>query len=402
MRITALFLLSYLAFGQTRWIPHVTRSNGGFETLIIVTGNTDGSQDDFSSGKLRGYREDGSQISPLGNTLIVNNTSGALPPSAHFSSSSSQLSHFIIEGPSDGHVQVAYQKKGGGIRASAFEVTPSKGWRVFLSSEQYGWDGIAVVNAGNSTADILIELRSGGGDVISDFTLRDVRRYEKKLVVLSDYFNGVINDYVTVSSESDLVLTALRGDHQNTVLAPSPALPYTPAPKGGNGQTNQYTSKVELLKGNWFYTFKIGSSSFSENYHLWNLVYQDDPLEPPFMFGEDKYGNYDTAGSFVPSQGLWAVLDVGITLDRFYVYYTNGISVQDPACYYQISPSGSTNLSSCYFLSGYKTQVKAMIHPKANELEDEKAQGIGIEYGEMPEHLRSIYDDLKFRIESRQ
>jgi hypothetical protein len=122
--------------------------------------------------------------------------------------------------------------------------------------------------------------------------------------------------------------------------------------------TNTNLSKTQqLVGGTWFIIFTIGAINFTDNWSFTSIGPTPDASGDYATFGTDQFGK-TIAGSYYSPGAYWDVLDKGTIIDEFYTFHfsdNNDIS----GCYYQISPPGSTNLSSCYALSGFRSPPKA-------------------------------------------
>ncbi len=72
-----------------------------------------------------------------------------------------------------------------------------------------------------------------------------------------------------------------------------------------------------------------------------------------WIYGTDEYDDLVVA-TYWPDDGYWTLLNSGIIIDQFYVFYTDGSTVLAGSCYYQIEVA-TGDWSSCFTLYGEKT-----------------------------------------------
>ncbi len=111
-------------------------------------------------------------------------------------------------------------------------------------------------------------------------------------------------------------------------------------------------AKTELLKGEWLFWYTI-ISTFDHTYTLTTILPDKNYQGGYDIIGIDEWGD-PVAAAYYPVDMWWALLDQSIIIDRFYVFYTDGVNILPNSCYYQITKS-TGQFSSCYLLSGYKT-----------------------------------------------
>lgn len=393
MRLVFIFLCVGV-FGQERWIPHIPKNGGGFKAVLVFTNNNQ-ADTNLSNVTVSAYNESGSFLK-TNNAGLYGGYSIEMDIDVYFGRN--DVSHLKITGPENIHVQIVYRKDSGSLPANTFSSTPSKGWRIWPGDKLYGWDGVAIVNPTGTSKTVKVVLYDGTGKSKGQFTV-SLSGYQKKLEVLSNWFNPQPHDYIAITSESPILVTALRGTHDGKVMAGSPALAFEPETETQTGDTNR--DKTLLLKGNWAFTYTI-ISTYTDKINLTDLVTSTTLESGWAMYGYDPYGNKDVIGAYFPSTKNWAVLDDGSTIDNYYRFTTDGSKVLPGGCYYLISPSGSTNLGTCRTLTGTKTANKNVLFSDNEDLWEElksSEQGkMGDFSEEVPEEyfvLRALLDELK-------
>lgn len=111
-------------------------------------------------------------------------------------------------------------------------------------------------------------------------------------------------------------------------------------------------AKTQLLIGHWHFAYTI-ITTFTDDYTLTNIDGTKNSEGGYFITGTDQFGG-PVLASYFPKEADWALLDPGTIIDKFYTFHTDGTTILPGSCYYQVNPPGSTNLSSCYPLSGVK------------------------------------------------
>lgn len=89
--------------------------------------------------------------------------------------------------------------------------------------------------------------------------------------------------------------------------------------------------------------------------------------------GTDSFGS-PVGGDYDPDLGHWLALDPGIIIDEAYVFDFSDLN-HVSGCYYLINPPGSSNLSKCYAMSGFRSPPKAMaLEPLGERFMQEQAR----------------------------
>lgn len=145
------------------------------------------------------------------------------------------------------------------------------------------------------------------------------------------------------------VVTA-GGRYDLVVTIASSSNPTTP--------TTSYDRTAVLVGGTWTYTYAI-ISIFSDSYTFTRVDPTPDSHGDYLAFGTSPSGRL-VGGGWVTSLGQYLVLAPGTIIDQVYSFNLSGNN-NASGCYYQISPPGSTNLSRCYSMTGFRSPPKSMM-----------------------------------------
>ncbi|CAM2007700.1 alpha/beta hydrolase [Acanthopleuribacter pedis] len=214
-------LFTFTCTAQTRFIPHVTRAGGGFDTHISINNVATGP---------RAYTLTAFDQSGLA-TMVV---SGNLAAGQSLQRDRTELfngfpvSHLSVSGV-DIHVGVAYRSTAAqGTPAEVFETTgTSTHWRLIPGNVNHAWDGIALVNTGTVPTAVEIVQVDGRGAVVhrtTPDTLQAVAPNSKGLYLFETDFAPVEQGWFEILSEVPLAITALRGSRDGAVLWQSEAV----------------------------------------------------------------------------------------------------------------------------------------------------------------------------------
>lgn len=210
-RFIALWLIVPV-LAQTRIIPHLTRPDGGFTTDIIIE-NTDLTA---QTSSVEVHSVDGSvtltdfEVEGLSTRVIdVRDLNTSLP---------SPASHMVLEDGNDLLFHVAYRNATGpGSPAQVGPVSElATRIRFFAGDWSEVFDGVAVVNAGTTAADLWLSQRNTDGSVSKTTRIATALAPNRKALYVvggpagSD-FDLALGDQFEISATQPLAITALRG-----------------------------------------------------------------------------------------------------------------------------------------------------------------------------------------------
>lgn len=123
-----------------------------------------------------------------------------------------------------------------------------------------------------------------------------------------------------------------------------------------NLTNNSNTSK--LVGGTWTFAYTISTSLFTNDYTFTTVDTTPDSNGDYYAYGTGTYGD-NVIGGYDVLANDWSVLDPGSIIDRFFVFsFTDANHVS--GCYYQVNPPGSGIFSSCYPMSGLRSNAVVM------------------------------------------
>ncbi|PIE89923.1 MAG: hypothetical protein CR997_08910 [Acidobacteria bacterium] len=200
-------------FAQTRIVPHLTKEGGGFYTTVFIS-NTSNVAESYT---LKPYGQNG-ELLALVNGQIPANTMLSFSAAELFGSNS-ECSHFLIENTArDVQVHAAYQvAQGPGSAAHLNETSQlSQRFRFLPGNWDIIFDGMAVVNLGNASTDVLIRQYDYSGRLIKEVTaIANLSPNAKGLYVVGSpqggAFTAVDQCYFEVLAGQGFAMTALRG-----------------------------------------------------------------------------------------------------------------------------------------------------------------------------------------------
>ena len=201
---------------QVRIVSHVTASDGGFSTTVVVENTAAVSQ----TVTLTPFDTDGNQLEAVTLTIVAqsvfrDDANSLLGNSA---------SHFTIAGASDIKVNSYYDFKAGDS-SPAFvgeSTTQGSSWRIFTGNWDKIFDGIAVVNTGEVATDVWINQKNEQNEIIATKMIAENLQPNAKALFIIGHPNlrpfEVAEGYFEVSASQMLAVTALQGTLENEVL----------------------------------------------------------------------------------------------------------------------------------------------------------------------------------------
>lgn len=213
--------------GFNRWVPHITASNGGFQTTVHMY-NRQVLLKKMQSIDLTPFDASGNPqtvrtVTLQPGELLVQNIEtlfGGEP-----------VSHFAISGSEEIKVNVAYQAlSANAATAHVPEFGPSTTTTVFEPGEwDLVFDGMAVVNTGSAPSTLTVTQFDATGTIVNikDYTENDaIGLFEKRLVLFSTDFNSSTGSYFKIETSGPCQVILLRGTYPGT----SPAFLYQTVP----------------------------------------------------------------------------------------------------------------------------------------------------------------------------
>lgn len=193
---------------NTRWISHVTRVGGGFETQVTLTNHSDQSADvTFQPYLSSGSRLPLVTVSIPGYCFQTQNIMGLF--------GSSEVSHFSISGSADVSVTASYRLASGLGATAHVNESSVVGTRFAMYPGEWNivFDGLALVNRFTHTSQIEVAQMSTGKGTPKTLRKRAyaVDPYAKMLLVLDDEFEPLDDCIFRITSTQLFTPLFLRG-----------------------------------------------------------------------------------------------------------------------------------------------------------------------------------------------
>ena len=188
-----------------RWLPHVTRSDGGFSSVITAYNRGSAGGDvTLTAFSTTGANLAALSLSPAPGTFTRMSLSELFQ---------GEVSHIAITGSDQIDLTLAYKANGLGASAHVNESSRSgKRWLLYPGETDVVFDGLAILNADNQTTAVrLQQIDANGTEIGSAVVTEDLGPLAKQLVVLADWFSDYQNHAIVVSTDQPVYLVALRG-----------------------------------------------------------------------------------------------------------------------------------------------------------------------------------------------
>ncbi|MBO1321029.1 hypothetical protein [Acanthopleuribacter pedis] len=205
---------------DTRWISHITREGGGFETSVYMANPT--ATD--TSVTIRGYLANGTLIGT--HTLEVSAMADRLIPLVLFFEDQ-QPSHLAVIGETAAIVTARYRLADADGLSAHVSDTAAVGTRFSLrmGEPDQVFDGVVVVNTSDSPVTIQATLVSDEG--LTETLVRELAPNGKAVADLSNRFADAENSSVLIEADGQVLVTALRGSRPGSDVAVLFANPVT-------------------------------------------------------------------------------------------------------------------------------------------------------------------------------
>lgn len=224
MRFCGLMIGLWSCFGvgaQTHWLTHLTRADGGFESLLML--------ENISTERhtiiLTAFEQDGTQVGTHTLALAAGEVLRTTPGEVF---DSGPVSHLSFEAHQSIRVYAVYQAASG--QSSPAHIPESKDssrrWSVFAGNWDVVFDGLAMVNTGSEPASISVNRRDDQGGLIQSVAaVEALAPTGKALFVLGapdgspfGAMSAQSNRFEVVSNQP-LALIALRGTPPGAVIS---------------------------------------------------------------------------------------------------------------------------------------------------------------------------------------
>lgn len=116
------------------------------------------------------------------------------------------------------------------------------------------------------------------------------------------------------------------------------------------------TLSAKLLGGKWTFIYTLTTTTYFNSLSFTTQATTPSSGGDYFVNGIDSYG-YVVSGMYYSEYNYWSVLEPSAILDAYFIFiFTDDNHVS--GCYYQAYPKGSTNLSKCYPMQGYRSSTQ--------------------------------------------
>jgi cysteinyl-tRNA synthetase len=200
------------SYAQTRIIPHLTRTDGGFSTSVEIFN----SSQNVLNYSIQPWSMSGEAL-PLVTDSIAAHSVISRSVESLFGSQSA-VSHFTMtQTPPDIAFTIAYRTNtGAGSPAHLSESSQtSRRWRLFPGDWSLVFDGIAVVNMGDADTPVVVRQMDFTGRTLMELTVFNLPVRAKGLYVLGapsgTEFSSVPDTYFEIIASQPVAMTALRG-----------------------------------------------------------------------------------------------------------------------------------------------------------------------------------------------
>lgn len=211
-----------------------------------------------------------------------------------------------------------------------------------------------------------IEVTGPAGDWRIEFQIEDANGNESNIFKV---YTSVLE-----SDTGDTEDTEDTGDTEDTILA-----------------------KTELLEGYWHFYYTI-ISTWDDYYTLDTITGDTNSQGGYYIFGTDEYGGLVNA-CYWPDDGNWSLLDTGTIIDKFFVFYTDGSTVLEDSCYYQIDVA-TGDWSWCFALNGEKASLTSTGRFKGSiksAIENEEIRRNEVKEIRATKKMQYIVDSMKHK-----
>lgn len=163
---------------------------------------------------------------------------------------------------------------------------------------------------------------------------------------------------------------------------------------------NMNRDRTELLVGGtWTYTYTI-ISTWNDQYSFTSIRSTPDQDGDWVATGTSSGGRV-AIGMYISRESTWAVLSRTTLFDQFYTFTFSGNNYVT-GCYYQVTPSGSTNIGRCYPMFGSRFPLKAYTPSGQGPTQEQEQEQLRLLEDaalggsqEMDPEIHAVYERLK-------
>lgn len=199
---------------ERRWLSHITRDGGGFETSIHVSNPT--LQE--TSVTIRGYLATGTPIGT--HTLEISAMADRTLPLALFFEDQ-KPSHLEILGDTPAVVNARYRlADSDGLSAHLSEsANPGRRFTLRMGEPDQVFDGLVIVNTGDAPVTVIATIIDQNRDEIAQVLTDGLSASGKAVIDLSSRFDDAENASILIEADGPIVVNALRGSRPGSDTA---------------------------------------------------------------------------------------------------------------------------------------------------------------------------------------
>jgi len=223
--LCSVIFFSVTGFAQTRMICHIATDTLNFNNRLMIANTTETTK----SYSLFAFSDDGDPVGVLEDQSIQ----GGSTHMSHLSDLFSSIpGYLVIEGDPEIVVSIAYSSTATeGTSAFVHESSSfSKAYRFYPGNWQTVFDGLVLVNPGDTSATVILQQKNASGEPLSSSSIL-VGPGTKEKMVLESSFSSSEETYFEMTSDEPLAMLALSGSKPGespNYLWQNPLIPFTP------------------------------------------------------------------------------------------------------------------------------------------------------------------------------
>jgi len=193
-----------------RWLGHITREGGGFQTTIRAWNK--GAEE--ATARLHGFDEQGNLLESI--TLSIPSSAvvgGPVGEGGRFTAEG--VAYINVDAPDSCHVTASYESsltQGSNAESHAKPANASSYW-LYAGDWSLVFDGVAMTNTGSTSIDLIIRQYDASGGKIGEADLGALAPGAKKLSVLGDVLDSAPGSLIQIVATAPFAAVLLRGTY---------------------------------------------------------------------------------------------------------------------------------------------------------------------------------------------